>query len=364
MEYSQITLPKRIRVEYEFGKRITNDFENTIHWLSVELKDININRPTILCFGGIATTNSRDANYVAKLIQRITPVEREANLISIIHSHFDGDKAASYFDENPDELFVQGYHEACQIVDEIFIPLVTDKESNRLMIQDACKNIRNINIFAHCYGYFSTVRYIEEAFIDSLKFLSYTDKEISRILRQVFVLSYEPGDIYQTSFSNLSVNSIASELWEDMVLNLPNMNFDNIEMQGDEKERILESDMYRTKDPELVRKFFRNNKYAIMKDDNHIDIFTNALTIDHTDHDLSTIYRHLPGNMSHYTNELGSITSDTIATAMKLALSNSVDNRFSSKFYPLDMNKMFNECSKQLELARTFFGEVAELNFE
>ena len=364
MQIGNITIPDHIRIDCEFGKRVTTDFENKIHWLPINLDNVNISRPTILCFGGIGTTNSRDANYVAKMVQRIIPVEGEANLVSIIHSHNQGENYARYFDEDPNELFSYGYSEATHIVDALFLPFVCDKDGNRLMVQEACKNVRNLTIFAHCYGHFSSVRYIEESFRDSLAIMSYTPDEIERILKQVFVLSYEAGDIYQTSFSNVNISSIASELWENVVLAMPERDLNFVTMEGDEKERIMSSEMYKTTDPELVRKFLRNNKYAIMREGNTIDIFTNALTTDHSDHDLETIYRHIDGRFSSYTNELGTIVSDTISVALKLALQNSVKNRMSKKFIPLDMDEIFKQCCQSLKLARTFFGEVAELNFE
>ncbi len=364
MNNGSISYPDEIREEHRFGQRITSDYISTTHWLPLDLKTINIKKPTILCFGGIATTNDRDANYVAKLIQRLIPVEGDANVISLIHSHIQGEKAARYFGEDKDELLDIGIREAYEIVDSIFLPLLTDENGNRLMIQDACKNIRSINIFAHCYGHFTSVYYIEVALRHTLKYFSYTDDEIERIIKQILVVSYEAGEFYKTSFPNVNITSLASELWEDIVLKFPKRDFETVEMQGDEKEKFMQSKMFETKDPELVRRFLRNNKYALLRDGNIIDIYTNGLTTDGSDHDLSTIYQHQNGSMSYYTNELGRVVSNTIAEVLRYALKNSHKNRESNNLQPLDMNEIFNICARNMQISRTYFGEVADLDFE
>ncbi len=363
MEFAEIIFPDDILEECSFGQRITSDTENTQHWLPLDINNINTMRPTFLCFGGIATTNSRDANYVAKMVQRITPVEGNANIISIIHSHIVGENAARYFDEDKDELFARGIHEAFQIVDAIFLNLLIDKEGNRLMVQDACQNMRNINIFAHCYGHFSTVSYLETALESAMQMLSYTDAEIEQILRAILVVSYESGQIYKSKFTSINVNSVASELWSDVVLDFPNQIPENAKMQGDELEKILNSEMYRTKDPELVKRFLSNNKYALYQNGNNIDLYTNGLTIDGSDHDLSTIYRHITGKMSYYTNETGSAVSDTIGAVLNYALKNSIKNLRSRYYTPLDADEIFKICSDTMQITRTHFGMVADLDF-
>ena len=373
MEESTIVIPKHITEEVRFGRRVTSDFENKIHWLPIDLDHANTElkyrivsktKPTFITLGGIGTTNDRDANYVAKFVQRIVPIEGEANVISIIHSHYQGERAARYFDEDPEEHMLSKLHEAYQLVDTIFLPLLTDKDGNRLLIQDACKNMRMINIFAHCYGHFTTVQYIEEALKTTLPYFSYTDGEIERIFKQIFVLSYEAGQIYQSKFTNVNINSIASEIWQDVILNFPNLDLSDTKMQGNEKQEIMDSEMFKSKDPNLVKQFLKNNKYILMQNGNCIDIYTNGLTIDGTDHDLSTIYRHINGRHSSYTNELGITISDTISNVLRYALQNSIKNQFSRKITPINIDEIFKICSDSLQISRTFFGEVMGLRFD
>ena len=373
MENSTITYPEHITEEVRFGRRITSDYENTIHWLPIDLNHANTelkyrivskNKPTFITLGGIGTTNDRDANYVAKFVQRIIPIEGEANVISIIHSHYQGERAARYFDEDPEEHMYSKLHEAYRLVDTIFIPLLTDNDGNRLLIQDACKNIRMVNIFAHCYGHFTTVKYIEDALETTLPYFSYSQDEIDRIFKEIFVLSYEAGHVYQTKFTNVNINSIASELWQDAVLDFPNQDLSQTKMIGTEKEEIMSSEMFKTKDPALVQKFLKNNKYILMQNGNCIDIYTNGLTIDGTDHDLSTIYRHIDGHHSSYTNELGITISDTISNVLRYILQNSLKNKESRNPTYLNIDEIFKICSDSLQISRTFFGEVMGLRFD
>ncbi len=358
-----ITFPDDIKVEQRFGQRITYDKKNPIHWREMDINHINLTKPTILCFGGIGTTNDKDANFVAKMIQRLLGINAEANLVSIVHSHYMGETAARYFDEDKEEHLRNHIKESYDIVDALFLPIVCDKNGNRLMVQEACRNVRNINIFAHCYGYFSTVNYVEDALKSTLEMLCYTEDEIRQILKQIFVVSYEAGDIFQTGFSNLNINSVNSELWRDIVLAFPERDLSTAEMFDGEAEKIMASQMYQTKEPALVEKFLRNNKYLLLKEGNVIDILTNGLTIDKTDHDLSTIYMHQDKSYSYYTNELGRIVSQTIAAALKIALDNSIENNYTTRFKPLDMDKIFAACDKSLKLSRTYFGMVSDLDF-
>lgn len=364
MEKDEMIYPDDIFEECSFGERITTDAENKTHWLPLDIYHINTNRPTFLCFGGISTTNSKDANYVAKMVQRITPVEGNANIISIIHGHFEGESSARYFNEDKDDLLVRGIKEAFLIVDALFANLLVDKDGNRLMVQDACKNMRNINIFAHCYGHFSTVSYLEDALAFTMRDFSYTDEEIEQILRQILVVSYESGQIYKSKFTSININSVASELWSDVVLTFPSHDLEQVKMSGDEKEKILSSKMYQTKDKTLVKNFLSNNKYILYQDGNNIDIYTNNLTIDGTDHDLSTIYRHSDGRMSYYTNETGSAVSDTIGAILNYALKNSIKNKRDFKYFPLNIEEIFDICADKMQITRTHFGMVADLDFD
>lgn len=364
MEFHKIIFPDEIYEECKFGQRITTDVKNKKHWIELDLYNINTNRPTFLCFGGISTTNSKDANYVAKMVQRITPIEGDANIISIIHSHIMGESSARYFGEDKNELLNRGIRESFLIVDALFTDLLVDKNGNRLIVQDACKNMRNINIFAHCYGHFSTVSYLEDALSFTMKGFSYTDEEIEQILKQILVVSYESGQIYKSKFTSVNINSIASELWSDIVLSFPTQNLEQVKMAEGEKEKVLSSEMYKTKDKNLVKKFLNNNKYILYQDENNIDIYTNNLTIDGSDHDLSTIYKHSNGRMSYYTNETGNAVSDTIGAILNYALKNSIKNKRTANFVPLKITEIFDICANKMQITRTHFGMVADLDFD
>ncbi|MBP3581904.1 MAG: hypothetical protein J6J33_04060 [Clostridia bacterium] len=357
------------RVDFEFRQRIHTGDTTVADWKNVDIRDPEFLQkiagdPLVIGYGGIGTTSDKDSSYVAKFIHRLIGVGDLANIISIKHSHIKGENFARFFDENPEELFALGMEEAFKIGENLIFPRVLDENGNKLPAEMAAHSMRDVTIFAHCYGYFSSVQYLENVLEYYLKNeLGYSQAETDFIMEQIFVLSYEVGDIYKTKkFKNFNISSLGSELWKDTVLNFVNRDFSNVQMLDGEKEKIIASKMFQTKDPALVEKFIKNNEYVMMREGNVIDLYTEQITLDGSDHDLSTIYRHkdtwLPG---YFTTENGDYISQAAAISLAIAVANSMKNRESTKLVPIDMQDMFEQISSVLQTTRTHFGIVNEL---
>ena len=359
------------RVNYEFRQRIHTGDTTVADWENVDVRDPVFlsriaNDPLIIGFGGIGTTSDKDSSYVAKFIHRLIGVGNLANIISIKHSHIKGENFARFFDENPEELFALGMEEAFNIAENLIFPRVWDSNGQKLPADMAAHSMRDVTIFAHCYGFFSSVQYLENVLDYYLiNDLGYTREEADFIMKQIFVLSYEAGEIYRPKkFSNFNISSLGSELWKETVLNFVNRDFSKIQMLNGEKEKIMASKMYRTKDPALAEKFIKENEYLLMREGDVIDLYTEQITRDGSDHDLSTIYRHkdtwLPG---YYTTENGDYVSQAAAIALAIAVANSMKNRESHSLIPIDMQDMFEQTNSVLETTRMHFGIVNDLQF-
>ena len=357
------------RIDFEFRQRIHKGDTTIADWENVDISDPKFlkkiaDNPLIIGYGGIGTTSDKDSSYVAKFIHRLIGVGSLANIISIKHSHIEGENFARFFDENPEELFALGMEEAFKIGENLIFPRVIDANGNKLPTEVAAQNMRDVTIFAHCYGYFSSVQYLENVLEYYLKNeLGYSQEETNHIMEQIFVLSYEVGDIYKTTkFKNFNISSLGSELWRDTVLNFVNRDLSNVYMLDGEKEKIMASKMYQTKDPALVEKFINANEYIMMREGNVIDLYSEKITRDGSDHDLSTIYRHkdtwFPG---YFTTENGNYISQAAAISLAIAVANSMKNRESDKLIPIDMQDMFAQISSVLQTTRTHFGVVNEL---
>lgn len=357
------------RINFEFRQRIHTGDTTVADWENVDIGDPEFlkriaNDPLIIGFGGIGTTSDKDSSYVAKFIHRLIGVGNLANIISIKHSHLKGENFARFFDENPEELFALGMEEAFKIGENLIFPRVLDANGNKLPPEVAAHSMRDVTIFAHCYGYFSSVQYLENVLEYYLKNeLGYSQAETDHIMEQIFVLSYEVGDIYKTKkFTNFNISSLGSELWKDTVLNFVNRDLSGVQMADDEKAKIMSSKMYQTKDPALVEKFIKENEYVMMREGNVIDLYTEQITRDGSDHDLSTIYRHkdtwFPG---YFTTENGNYISQAAAISLAVAVANSLKNRESNTLIPIDMQDMFEQITSVLKMARTHFGVVNEL---
>ena len=116
---------------------------------------------------------------------------------------------------------------AFKIGENLIFTRVLDENGNKLPAEMAAHSMRDVTIFAHCYGYFSSVQYLENVLEYYLKNeLGYSQAETDFIMEQIFVLSYEVGDIYKTKkFKNFNISSLGSELWKDTVLNFVNRDF-------------------------------------------------------------------------------------------------------------------------------------------
>ena len=236
------------RVNYEFRQRIHTGDTTVADWKNVDIKDPAFlsriaDDPLIIGFGGIGTTSDKDSSYVAKFIHRLIGVGNLANIISIKHSHIKGEGFARFFDENPEELFALGMEEAFNIAESLVFPRVLDEDGNKLPAEKAAHKMRDITIFAHCYGFFSSVQYLENVLDYYLtNDLGYTREEADLIMQQIFVLSYEAGEIYRPKkFTNFNISSLGSELWKETVLNFVKRDFSKVEMLNGEKEKIMAS---------------------------------------------------------------------------------------------------------------------------
>lgn len=89
-----------------------------------------------------------------------------------------------------------------------FLPLIS-KDGNKLSLEDAMKNMRNVNIMCHCAAT-SQVIQLEENIINSMKELGYSDNEISSIQSQMCVFPFETGvklgDFKSTTISFVDIN--------------------------------------------------------------------------------------------------------------------------------------------------------------
>lgn len=156
-----------------FGKRV-NDADN-FNWKNISTENINLKKPVIICLGGVNTSSAREANFMASTAQKLLGID--ANYVDIYSAYYNTGKGAKF-----------------KTLSKKFLNVFENNISNngkRLDFQQAIKNMRNINIFSHCYGQAVADEILSET-ANYMKKIGYTKNETEEILSQVYHVAYAP----------------------------------------------------------------------------------------------------------------------------------------------------------------------------
>ncbi len=230
----------------EFGKRV--DDKDNFNWKKVDTSEISLKKPVVLCFGGANTRDDREANYLGSLTQKLLGVN--ANYVDIYSACYKYGFNA-FVDEGLLKLFEQNI----------------SQNGKRLEFDEAIKNMRNINIFSHCFGQ----KMVDLLLKETAKFmqsLGYTKSETQEVLSQVYHVSYAPLKDKPSAFST----NVEFRSFSDFFLNKKNRN-----LFGDEIfEPYINSLTISVKDntTRLFSNFFVSNKSV---DDHQLKNLTDFL---------------------------------------------------------------------------------------
>ncbi len=209
------------RVEYSFGHRVDKTPEHPFGWEVVDVEDINTRQPIVLCFGGNGFTNDKTANGSIKFIERLLGIQQKDNYVDIYSINYGGYMASERdYDKDSRNPAVDERTEVktgsvtesekIEIANALFMPLLMDDNGERLPVEQAGKNIRNLNIFTYCYGA-EVLSGMLNIVAKKMNKLDYDKLETSAILRQILHISYAPlvNGRYTTNFVVKSFNDEA-----------------------------------------------------------------------------------------------------------------------------------------------------------
>lgn len=169
-------------------------------------------KPTLLCCGGMNVTHEYPdkANGFAK---------RGLALLNCIgtngHSGFQTATVtyAPECSENTARFFNQGqmpaemFHE---FVDQQLVPLLKDEHGQKLDVQQAKKNFRNINVMAHSFGGVF-MQQVGSVLVDRMQKLGFSQNEIDQITGQVLVVTGGSGANYLKGKAKFTYVHIAQQ---------------------------------------------------------------------------------------------------------------------------------------------------------
>lgn len=324
-------------MKYSIGKRKT--IEGKSQWESIDVDTFRITKPTVFCLGGNNTVNDKEANFMAKFVQRLIGESEDVDYLSLRYSNMPG--------------FKTGYlstKEEQEIVAKLFLPLVLDEEYNPLPCEQACKNMRKLTIMAHCFGAREAVPALEKHLVQDLLILGYDIEEIKQITRQVFVASFVGGETYyMSSFSIKSIDDrfYAIEYMRELML----ARLNNVDINEKDKKVLLnfrEKTRFSKDSQKDCHDFLKMYKYILLREDNQMDLLTASLSKFSDDHDITTLQR---GNewQCHFTSSKnGDIASQTMAYVLATSVANSLVNEEHDVLLPVDMQSLQRECEELL----------------
>lgn len=322
-------------MQYYIGKRTVKD--GVSKWEKINVGEYRITKPTIFCIGGNNTISDKEANYMAKFVQQLIGNEEEVDYLSLRYSCMPG--------------FNNGYlssNEESEIVKKLFLPLVLDDQNQPLPCEEACKNMRNLNIMGHCFGAREAVPDLERTLMIDLYVLGYSEEEVSQIVSQVFVASFVGGSPYvMKTFSVKSIDDCfyANEYVGELIWSrLDKIQLDPIDRviltRFREKAKTSKSHF------DDCKKFLASYKYIMLREENQLDLITAKLSTNDDDHNIQTLQRGKEWEPFYTSSRIGDIASKTLAYALASAVANSIINTQSSELIPVDLAQMQIECNE------------------
>lgn len=183
------------------------------------VKDVPVDRPAIVAFGGELTLDTHGANSYAKMLQKLFD-ENNVHGIDIYSVIYDfGSRNAQ---AERAELFniakcrihnkalvhiktAPGY--VSQLYNMLLRPRIIDTENKKMSVTDAISNVHKIKFYAHCHGA-AALWQMAQLMRDDMLNIGFSAKEATRILREILVIQHSPiAPLYRQHFSTLSFAS-------------------------------------------------------------------------------------------------------------------------------------------------------------
>ena len=304
-------------VSAKIGKR---DLTCVNHWKTLDIENLKITKPTVLCFGGNRSMDERDANAFCKSAERLLNFDslfgsrnrNDIDLIGISYGHYKGDK---YKSQDGVETSSLTKSEIKKFATKVFRPLYLNDEGNRINKYTAMKNFNLITTFSHSYGSMAINSIIEEVYKDMIN-AGYTYADTCEIFSQIISVSYAPRGVI-SGVSNIQIISGCDGY--DVPLNC-----------NKKTKNIYYNHFYN------VGENGKKGNGTVITDDNTISVFTTNMTnnpkID--DHVLKVLInagQNISNEQSKFSGSIFSVAQDSLILSVKNSLHNYLSNDFVPK---------------------------------
>lgn len=294
------------------GKRNLNIRDT--HWEELDLESFRICKPTVLCFGGNGTLNSRDANYMCKVAQSLVGIQEPhspneiatTNDVDFVGIGYGLEKYGYGKKEEILDTCELSQDEINTLVNQIFVPLYLNDQMRIRTKDEICKNFSLITFFSHCHGA-TEIQLILKAVCHNMLSIGINKETINDAIEHLYSVSYAP--MRTISCPGLQV--------------IPEK--DNTVFLGPVDGHIANSF--------LTERFERPNTYqgegtvAFKENEHTISLIASSITENELDeHPISLVERDSKWNILEENPTYGNEVSIAMGVALSYSIANSIKN--------------------------------------
>lgn len=328
--------------KFTIGRR-AREGENIPHnYQIIDLDTFQPSKPIVLVLGGNGSTDDRASNGNAKIVESMLGVfNQDIDLLSV---NYNQALTEPYITLNCKEL-----------VEKLFIPYISNN-GERLNIDTAYKNMRNVTVFAHCIGV-EPMKRIVAILYNKLIELNYTHTERKQIISQIVMISYgsqhndiieEIKGIYCLSFSDEMFSDGSAQLSKQLLAKL-----DIVSMVKTDKELLQQLDTTQSTEvihEQLIDFLKLHRRVYNLNENNNIRLFAYGLHqsenhIWEMDHTIIGLERDHDWTKYRYASSTGDCVSKCLACALCNSVANSLINNRSEQFVDFDIKLLYNQIN-------------------
>ncbi len=320
------------QVHFSYGKRV-KDNDIPCHYLKIDPEEVLLDKPTVFYFGGTGTNSTMQVNGGLKMLENLLrEFSSDVNLIGMHYNYIDSDENEA-IDRNIDEF-----------INYILLKHI-QKDGAVLDVQEVCKRMRNITIFAHCFGKKIADRMVQKLEI-LLENLGYRKKDCAKIAGQIFIISHASEPCEKKSHAKtLDVVSPLDNLIDDnnyaWRLLLGNLNQAQISPSDKKELERLIKEYGKMVGQEVQRFYEKNNRVFIVKDKDEIYLAP-SMPLDQYwwEHGSKFISRNEEYKANSNATEVGDYVSRCLLCALCNSVANAILNNNSDKIIPFDLDEL------------------------
>ena len=200
-----------LRSTFMLGKRVEKTSKNPFGFMWV--REIPVDEPSVLFLGGNGTINVKSANGYMNDVEGLLKnknIKEDIGIYCVIYNFGDEthDPKYAFHDDLARNIYMyqngrrraktrkipneedKNPHYIELLFKNVFLPRLSH-DGHKISVEQAIKNIRNINIVAHCHGGYTFLK-LEEEMQKKMAELGYTKEEMSAIQKQLLCVGFAP----------------------------------------------------------------------------------------------------------------------------------------------------------------------------